>query len=210
MRLRRRLGAPQTPAPKDIKAKISLNNNMRLETKRLILREWNKKDINDSVEGLNNLSVSKWLAFVPHPYTRKDAKAWVNHCIEISKKGSKRDSYEFAIELKSEKKVIGGIGLDKISKFQGTAGGGFWLNQKYHKKGYGTEALGEKLKFAFNKLRLRRIENGFFKGNPSSFELQKKFGYKIEGMRREGLRCKADGKLKDEYITGLLKKDWKK
>lgn len=27
--------------------------------------------MNDLVEGLNNLKISKWLVFVPHPYTKK-------------------------------------------------------------------------------------------------------------------------------------------
>ena len=182
---------------------------MKLETKRLILREWGKKDVRDIVDGLNNLEVSKWHAFVPHPYTKKNAEKWIKNCIEGARKGKDRNFYEFAIELKSEKKVIGGISLTKINKVQGTAGGGIWLNVKYHGKGYGTEAFGERIKFAFNKLKLRRLENGFFRGNSSSFKMQKRFGYKIEGMRRKALRCMADGKIKDEYITGLLKEEWK-
>ena len=183
---------------------------MKLETKRLILREWTKKDVNDLIEGLNNLRVSKWLTRVPYPYTKKDAEGWINYCIKNAKKGKKRDCYNFAIELKSERKVIGGIDLDRIDRFQRTAKGGFWLNAKYHKKRYGTEALASRTKFAFNKLKLRRLESGFFKGNPSSFKLQKKFGYKIEGLRRKKFLCQADGKIKDEYITALLKEEWKK
>ncbi len=181
---------------------------MKLETKRLILREWRKTDVKDITEGLNNIEVTKWLAFAAYPYTKKDAEEWINYCIK-STKNKKRDSYDFAIELKSEKKVIGGISLDKINKFHGTAGGGIWLNTKYHGRGYGTEAWGARLEFAFDKLKLRRIEDGFFRGNSSSFRMQKKFGFKIEGMRRKRYRCKADGKLKDEYITALLKEEWK-
>ena len=49
-------------------------DKLRLETKRLILREWNKRDVNDLVEGLNNLEVTKWLVRVPHPYTKKMQK----------------------------------------------------------------------------------------------------------------------------------------
>ena len=182
---------------------------MKLETKRLILREWNKKDIPDIIEGLNNLSVTKWLAFAPFPYTKKDAEAWIKYCEAVAKKLPRTD-YEFAIELKAEKKVIGGISLSKINEFQGTAGGGIWINAKYQKQGYGSEAFGERLKFAFNKLKLRRLDNGFIKGNPSSFKMQERYGYRIEGLRRKGFRCMADGKIKDEYITGLLKTEWKK
>ena len=88
-------------------------------------------------------------------------------------------------------------------------GGGIWINFDYQNQGYGTEAFGERLRFAFNELKLRRIENGYFKGNESSFKMQQKFGYKIEGMKRKSLICKADGKIKDEYITGLIKQEWK-
>lgn len=182
---------------------------MRLETERLILREWNKNDSSDSVEGLNNIEVSRWLALLPHPYTKKDAKSWIKYCNENAKKVKGR-TYHFAVYLKSEKKVIGGISINKIDRFNGIGSGGYWINAKYQKKGYGTEALAAELDFAFSKLRLRRMESGFFKGNPSSFRLQKKFGFKIEGLRRKGVKCKADGKLKDEYITALLKEDWKK
>ncbi len=84
---------------------------MKLETKRLILRDWREEDAQDLVDGLNNLNVTKWLAFVPYPYTEQDADRWIRNCIEYSKGGEEKTSYEFAIELKSEKKVIGGVTL---------------------------------------------------------------------------------------------------
>ena len=179
---------------------------MKMGTDRLILREWTKNDVNDLIEGLNNYKVSKWLALVPYPYTKENAEEWITYCAKNAR--SKNRNYYFAVELKPEKKVIGGIGIDKINKFHGIGSGGFWINERYHGQGYGTEALRAKIKFAFNKLKLRRLESGFFRGNKASLKLQKKFGYKIEGLRRKGFRCKADGKLKDEYITALLKDDW--
>lgn len=184
--------------------------NIKLETKRLILREWDKKDVEDLIEGLNNIEVSKWTAYIPYPYTKKDAQNWIEYCIENAKKGEKRNSYDFAIELKSEKKVIGGVSLDKINIVQGTAGGGIWINAGYHGHGYGSEAFGKRIEFAFDTLNLRRLENGFFEGNTSSLKMQEKFGYKVEGMRRKAFVCIANGKIMDEYITGLLKEEWKK
>lgn len=181
---------------------------MNLESKRLLLREWSIHDVDDLVEGLNNIEVSKWMAFVPHPYTKQDAERWIMYCLENAKKGADRTSYAFAIELKSERKVIGGVSLDKIDRFHGTAGGGIWINADYHGKGYGTEALGRRNEFAFMELGLRRLENGFFEGNELSFKMQEKLGYKIEGKRRRAFICMADGTIKDEYITGLLKEEW--
>ena len=189
---------------------MSAQNPVRLETKRLILREWRKGDVADLIEGLNDLSVARWLAFVPHPYTRKHAEAWISRCQTTAKAGAARPSYDFAIELKSERKVIGGISLDRINHTHGTAGGGYWINACYHAKGYGSEALGEKIRFAFRDLKLRRLESGFYKGNAASWRLQQKFGYKLEGVKRKAFRCMADGKLQDERITGLLRKEWKR
>jgi ribosomal-protein-alanine N-acetyltransferase len=78
---------------------------MVLETKRLILREWDENDIDDLVDGLNNFEVSKWLVYVPYPYTKENAESWVSHCRQIAAKRTDRTSFEFAIELKNEKKL---------------------------------------------------------------------------------------------------------
>ncbi len=181
---------------------------MILETNRLILRQWRESDISDLIEGLNNIEVSKWLAYIPHPYTRDHAAQWINFCVENDKAGDARTSYYFAIELKPERKVIGGTSLERINKFHGTAGGGIWLNASYHGNGYATEAFGKRIQFAFADLGLRRLENGYFAGNESSLKMQQRFGYKIEGMRRKALKCTADGEYKDEYITALLIDEW--
>jgi len=52
---------------------------MIIESKRLILRNWEDSDIQDLVEGLNNINVSKWMASVPFPYTEKDAKNFIEY-----------------------------------------------------------------------------------------------------------------------------------
>jgi len=184
---------------------------MILKTDRLILRDWKPEDIDDLVEGLNNIDVSKWLAGVPYPYTRNQAKQWIDYCMQISRQGDNRGVYEFAIVLKSEDKVIGGTSIDRIDSFHGTSGGGgIWINARYHGNGYGSEAFGRRIEFAFDELGLRRLENGFFDGNEASRKLQLRFGYKVEGLKRKRYRCMADGQLKDEHITGLLKEEWKK
>ncbi|MDR0300724.1 MAG: GNAT family N-acetyltransferase [Treponema sp.] len=180
---------------------------MKLETKRLFLRNWQESDVNDLVEGLNNFNVSKWLARVAFPYSKEDAEDWINYCRKNDTEENK-NGYEFAVELKSNNKVIGGVSISVISQAHGTAGGGIWINENYHGNGYGKEAFAEKIRFSFEELGLRKLENGFFDGNESSKKMQEKLGYKIEGRRRQKYKCMADGELKDEIITGLLKDEW--
>jgi [ribosomal protein S5]-alanine N-acetyltransferase len=175
---------------------------MKLVTKRLILRPGTKKDIPDIVEGMNNINVSKWLLVVPYPYAKKDAVKWLN--------SKKKENKNLFIDLKDEKKVIGGIGLQKINKIHGTAEIGYWISEKYWKTGYGSEALSAVLKLAFEKLKLRRVNADVFAGNPSSGKLLEKFGGVQEGIKRKAQISKADGKIKDEIIYGILKEDWQK
>ena len=87
-------------------------------------------------------------------------------------------------------------------------GGGIWLNEKYQKNGYGTEAFSARNKYCFDVLGLRRIENGYFCGNEKSKRMQLKLGYKDEGIRRKKFLCLATNKYVDECITGLLKEEF--
>ncbi len=178
-----------------------MNEDIIIETERLVLRQWNFNDVTDLVEGLNNLNVSRWLASVPYPYTKEDAVDFINYCIE-------NKTYNFAIVLKSENKVIGGTELTNINYVHGTAGGGIWLNENYQGHGYGSEAFGARIRYAFEDLGLRRLENGYFKENDKSFKMQMRYGYKKEGIRRQRFVSLATGNVEDEYITGLLKDEW--
>lgn len=185
---------------------------MQLKTKRLILRNPTLKDAKALCEGIGNLEISKWLLVVPYPYTIKDANWWIRKCLRDEKKNAKkkdREDYGFNIELREERKIIGGMSLHHVKKDQGTATLGYWISQKYWGKGYASEALSALLNFAFNKLKLRRLEAEVFVGNDKSKGLAQKFGFKEEGIRRQSAVCKATGKVHDAYVLGLIRKDYK-
>jgi len=182
---------------------------MRFETERLILRKPRKSDWKDVVEGVKELEVSKPIATVPHPYKKKDALAWINKSIKKWRKKQK-EGYTFVIELKSEKKVIGATSIENISYQNKTASTGSWINKKYWKKGYITEAKIPIIDFAFDKLKLRRLESQVFTDNKASNSMAKKFGFKLEGVRKKVVVCKADGRIYDDNIYALFRNDWRK
>ena len=182
---------------------------MQLETERLILREWQESDIPDLIAGINNLKVSQWLSVVPFPYGEKEARDYFEIVgQEAQKSKEEKSAYDFAIELKSENKVIGGTGLNKINLFDGVSAGGIWLNENYHGQGFGLEAYERRTKFAFEDLGLRKVESGFVEGNFASFKMHSKLGFKLEGCQRKPCRCLADGQIKDVYLMGLLKEEF--
>ena len=182
---------------------------MKIITGRLVLRDIVMKDVKDIVENANDILISRYVTHVPYPYTLKDGKDFVKHCNEKAKE-KPRKTYEFGIELKSEKKIVGMITLSSVDKFNGTATIGYWLGRKYWRNGIMSEALNSILDFAFNRLKLRRMDISASTKNKASNGLIRKFGFEKEGMRRKKLRAKSTGKIHDENIYGLLKEDWKK
>ena len=58
-----------------------MNKDTVIETHRLLLRSYQLSDVEDLVDGLNNLEVTKWLAAVPCPYTKRDAIYFIQKVI---------------------------------------------------------------------------------------------------------------------------------
>jgi ribosomal-protein-alanine N-acetyltransferase len=182
---------------------------MELKTKRLILRKPKLSDWKDVIEGIGDYDDAKMMVSVPYPYGRKYAEWFIKLKLKEWKK-EKPDAYLFFIELKSEKKVIGAIEVFKINRFFETGETGSWVNKKYWRNGYMTEAKIALNDFAFNKVKLRRLDSPVFKDNVASNATQVKMGYVLEGTMRKAHRSKATGKIHDINIYGLLKEDWKK
>ena len=182
---------------------------MMLETKRLRLRPFRKSDWKDLVEGLNDLRVSKTLGLVGYPYRKKDAVEWIKH---TNKEWKKKEitNYYFAMELKSEGRIIGASDLFLVNRFAKTAKTGSWLAHDYHRKGLMTEAKIAIFDFAFNKLKLERLGTEAFEVNAASNGMMKSLGYHYEGTLRRAIRAKSTGKYHDEHLYALFRKDWKK
>lgn len=171
---------------------------MKIITERLLLREWNKGDVYAILDGLRDIDTAKNLT-VPYPYRLSDAVDFVNkHSIHTE------NSYYFAITLKSTGEVIGATNIKLIDNY---AKGGIWLNKKYQGRGYGTEAFRARAKFAFDKLHVDYLENGYFDYNMASKHMQEKIGYKVVGEKENF--SPALNKPVTEIVTRLDKTDFK-
>ena len=181
--------------------------NMKLKTERLVLRELAKSDAKDIKENANSKGISKYLVLMPYPYSLKDAKEFINHALEASMERPRKE-YNFGITLRGEGKVIGIISIDHMSMVHETGNIGYWLGENHHRKGYMTEAFRKVLDFSFNELELRQINMRAFVENVASNKLISNMGFVYEGTRIEALKDKATGKLHDEHIYRLLRKEY--
>lgn len=118
---------------------------------------------------LNKKEIEQWLAGPPYPYTEKDADEFIRKC----KIESSPPEYRFAIEL--EGISIGGIGLHTMADNTGWIG--YYIDNDYWRKGYGTQAIKKILKLAFKDLNLKMIYAFTLEGNISSQNLLLKSGF---------------------------------
>ena len=174
---------------------------MKIETKRLFLREYEPKDADTLVKSFADFDVVKNLT-VPFPYTMENAISWIK-----GKKKGLKNCYYFAIVRKSDNVMIGGTSLC-VKEDKNSDNGGIWLNSNFHGQGYGTEAWTAMAKLWFEDKNNACIISGYFDYNKASEKLHKKIGYKVVGHAKQF--CPALNKDVDETRVILLRKDFEK
>ena len=116
--------------------------------------------------------------------------------------------YTFLLFRLTDEALVGGISLTNVRR--GVAEScsiGYWIGQRHARQGYMTEGLELTLKFAFERLRLHRLEAACLPHNAPSRGLLLKAGFREEGYAREYL-C-IDGKWQDHVLFGLLASEWR-
>ena len=161
----------------------------KLENKKLILRKFSLKDINDLLE-LKNRRVKN----------KRDAEKFIKNSVS-------KTNFYLAVFLKEENKVIGHVELCHLDWWDFDAGEiAYHFNKKYWGQGYATESARLLINYCFKKLKLHKVYADTDQNNLASQRVLAKLGFKLEGRIRD--RRKIKGKWVDEFAYGLLKKEW--
>jgi UDP-4-amino-4,6-dideoxy-N-acetyl-beta-L-altrosamine N-acetyltransferase len=130
------------------------------------------------------------------------------HLKWIKKYIKSKFNHYFIIETKS-KNNIGLCYLIDIDKTNNKAEFGFYLaEKKFYGLGYAIEAEFLILEYGFQKLRLNKIYCESLEINSRVFNIHKKFGFKIDGIKREDIL--KNGKYLNIILMSVLKKNSKK
>ena len=150
---------------------------VKLETERLILREWALDDLDDFFEYAKNPDVGPRAGWFAHENKEKSLEI-LNKFIQ--------DKKTFAIVYKENNKVIGSLGVekygseDKLSEFFDYQGReiGYVLSKDYWGKGLMPEAVNAVIKYLFNECHLDFLLCGYYDFNSQSKRAQEKCGFK--------------------------------
>ena len=151
-------------------------DGIRLETSRLILREFLPTDLNDLFEYASVPGVGEAAGWKHHPDI-EESKYRLNHFIE--------GKHTFALVYKENNKVIGSLGLDeygsedKLSEFFNYQGReiGYVLSKDYWGRGLMTEAVKAVIDYLFNVLDFDFLLCGRYDVNKRSARVQEKCGF---------------------------------
>jgi len=177
---------------------------MKLETKRLTLRDFVKDDWKRVLEYQYDplyLRYNKWTERTP-----KAAQEFVGWFLDHQVQ-EPRLKFQLAIVLKSNNQLIGncGIRMDTANAFEGDVG--YELDPKHWDRGYATEAAHAMVDFGFTNFGLHRVWSWCIADNLGSAHVLEKLGMRREGHLRENEFYK--GRWWDTLMYGILVYEWK-
>lgn len=180
----------------NIKIDIS---NVVLKTERLVLRPWEKEDLDDFYEYAKVDGVGQMAGWLPHE-NREKSLMILNMFIEEKK--------TFAIVYNG--KVIGSLGIEEydeseLPEFENKKAReiGYVLSKDYWGRGYMPEAVREVIRYCFEDLKLNFLVCGHFVDNDQSRRVQEKCGFKHYKLVKHETRY---GIVKDSWLSILENK----
>ncbi len=112
------------------------------------------------------------------------------------------------VVLSDSAEIVGVVNLNEIVRhsFQ-SAYLGYYTFSPHARRGYMRAGLALMIRYAFNDLRLHRLEANIQPGNRASIELVKGLEFRLEGLSRRYL--KVSGRWRDHERWALLAEDWR-
>jgi RimJ/RimL family protein N-acetyltransferase len=155
----------------------------RIYGNRLVLREYQREDIENIRKWCNNPEITKNLSDIfLYPHSLKQSESFLQMMLD----GSNPNMKGFVIAHKETGDYIGQIDLIGIDWKNRTSLIGIVIgNSENHCKGYGQEAIKILQKFAFEELNLHKLELEVHAYNEKAYNCYKKCGFVEEGRKRE-------------------------
>lgn len=174
---------------------------MFLHGKKVLLRAVEEEDIEMLRNLTNDAEFERMIIGWSFPISRKTQKEWFEGC----KNGL--DKLQYIIETQ-EDGGVGLIGLRDIDWKNGVATGlGMRIAKKeIRTKGIATDAWMTLMRYAFEELRLNRINGSALAYNKASLRVCEKVGFKKEGVQRQSIY--KNGRYEDVILLGCLRSDY--
>ena len=141
------------------------------------------------------------------PYDALTRAAYRRRLARFSLDWRTDQGYSFFLFRVEDGALLGGIGLTNVRRGVAETGSlGYWTGQRFAGQGYMSEGLQLLLGFAFDSLKLHRVEAACLPSNGRSRRVLLKGGFREEGYAKKYL-C-IDGQWQDHVLFGILREEW--
>ena len=171
-----------------------------IETERLILGKWSRKDAKDLFEYAKGPNVGPNAGWAPHENVA-DSKMRIKKVF--------LPSGIWKISMKGEGRAIGSIGFedDKRRIDMRSKELGYSLSEEYWGRGIMTEAAAAVLDYGFREMGLEVVSIVTSPDNKRSLRVIEKLGFTYEGTLRDA-SMSYDGIVKDTMCFSMLRGEW--
>lgn len=173
---------------------------------RVVLRRYRLDDEEGLFEAVRESipELGAWMFWCHPGYSRGESRAWLEKREGEWELGS---SYDFAMVDAESGRLLGGCGLNGVSRVHRMANLGYWVRTGATGRGIATGAARELARFGFEELGLSRIEVVVATGNTNSQRVAEKVGAVREGVLRN--RLAVGNRLQDAVMFSLVPGDRK-
>jgi [ribosomal protein S5]-alanine N-acetyltransferase len=174
-----------------------------IDTERLVMREFRASDESDIHAYASDPEVVRLMIWGPN--TPEQTRAFLQTVLKAQEQWP-RASVSLAMELRSERRMIGAIELRTRDDANRTADIGYGLTRSYWGRGYMTEAVRAILDAAFRQLGFHRVWATCDPRNHASYRVMEKVGMRREAHFRKDAMKK--GEWRDSYLYAILAEEW--
>ena len=177
-----------------------------LETERLILRRFNRRDVaplEDAVRA-SLVDLHEWLPWAHMDYTHDDAVAFVRDSISARKEAK---AFDYAIRSRDNlERHLGNISIWQTSRSGKIGEIGYWIRTDEARQGYATEGTRAMIRVGFQSMGLHKVTLRIAVGNRGSERVAEKLGFAHEGVLREELLIR--GNWVDHTLYAMLDREF--
>jgi diamine N-acetyltransferase len=174
--------------------------NPFLVGQKVYLRPLERADAPTLVPWFNDPEVLRTVARY-RPLNLQEEEAWLERAA-----GSEHD-LGLGIVPRATDQLVGVTGLHQMDFKNRHAAFGIIIGDKESwGKGYGTEATGLLIQYAFDTLNLNRVWLHVYEFNERGIRAYEKVGFRREGVLRQD--CYREGRYWNTFVMGILREEW--
>ncbi len=151
----------------------------------------------------NRAYLREWLPWVDSTQSIEDERAFISNT-----RTQYQNNQSFNYAIWHQERIIGTIGYNQLDWTNRRADIGYWLSAEYQGKGIMTRSCRALIGYAFDDLKLNKVEIRCATMNTSSCAIPERLGFTLEGIIRQA--AWLYDRFVDLKLYGLLESEWRR